>query len=207
MKKIISTILITFCVITSYSQVYFSVDNILLNPDNPTTQDSVKIVLSGYLSSTGVYIDTVFYEIIDNEIFISVDCNTTGGFQMLIDHEEIINLGLLPIGNYQIHLSGTFLGDNISDPDQYFFSVTDFTGLYLDNSINNELIIFPNPSNGVFYIDDDNFVNIDIFNNVGEFLFRIEQNNKIDIKRFPDGVYHTKIYKNRQVFYKKLIKK
>ncbi|NOR87869.1 MAG: hypothetical protein GQ527_09690, partial [Bacteroidales bacterium] len=99
MKKNIFVFVLALCVSTGFSQVYFAIDNIFLDPENPNTQDSVGIILSGDLTSTGSYIDTAFFEIIDNEIFITIDCNSTGGYQMLIDHEKTINLGLLPSGD------------------------------------------------------------------------------------------------------------
>jgi len=126
---------------------------------------------------------------------------------MLIDHEKTINLGLLPSGDYHINLSGEFLGDNVSEPNQYFFSVGEFTGFNIDENRINELIIFPNPSSGIFYIDNSDITNIEVFNNVGMLLISIKQNSIIDIKHLPNGAYHIKFYKSNQVFHKTLIKK
>jgi len=206
MKKIFFVFVLAFFVSVGFSQVYFSVDDIFLNPENPTTHDSVNIVLSGNLASTGAYIDTVFFEIIDHEVNITVNCNTDGGFDMIVEYEKIINLGLLSSGNYHINLSGEFFDDQVSDPDQYLFSISDFSGLHQEKKVN-QIKIFPNPSSGVFHIDDSDITNIELYNNTGKLLFIIEQNNTVDIQQLPDGVYFIKTYKDNQVYYNKLLKK
>jgi hypothetical protein len=206
MKKFFFVFVLAFCVSTGFGQVYFSVDDIFLNPDNPTTHDSVKIVLSGNLSSTGAYVDTAFFEIIDHEVNITVNCNTYGGFQVIVEYEKIINLGLLPSGDYHINLSGEFFDDQVSDPNQYLFNVSGFSGVHQEKKVN-QINIFPNPSSGVFHFDDSDIASIELYNNTGKLLFSIEQKNTIDIRHLPDGVYFIKTYKDNQVFYNKLLKK
>ena len=206
MKKIFFVFVLAFFVSVGFSQVYFSVDDIFLSPNTPTTHDSVNIVLSGNLASTGAYIDTAFFEIIDHEVNITVNCNTDGGFDMIVEYEKIINLGLLPSGDYHINLSGEFFGDQVSDPNQYLFSVSDFSGVHQEKKTN-QMIIFPNPSSGVFHIDDSDITNIELYNNTGKLLFSIEQNNTIDIQHLPNGIYFIKTFIFNQVYYNKLLKR
>lgn len=191
----------------SFGQVYFSVEEVHLSPENPNTHDSVEIVLTGFLSNTGAYVDNTSFEIIDDEVFITVNCNTNGGFAMLIDHEVVMNLGLLQSGDYHINLAGVNFGDNVSEPSQYLFSISEFTNTHFENNIVDKINVFPNPSSGIFYLDNSDILRIEIFNNTGKLVSIPNEKHMIDLSHFPDGIYYMRIYKYEELIQKVLVKK
>lgn len=129
----------------SYSQTYFAISQINIEPEYPTTDDSIRIHLIGYLTETGVIIDNVEVLVQDNEVFLTINVHSSGGFQMLIDHTETINLGLLASGDYHINISGEHISDNVSDPSQYHFTVEEATGI-LSQTSNAKFSVYPNPA-------------------------------------------------------------
>ncbi|MET0760312.1 MAG: T9SS type A sorting domain-containing protein, partial [Flavobacterium sp.] len=82
----------------------------------------------------------------------------------------------------------------------------------------NEIAIYPNPSNGDFYLNIDNALNkvldITIFNINGQNVFASKStssdetyNNHIDIKHLPSGIYLIKIVVDGKEYNKRIIKK
>ena len=72
---------------------------------------------------------------------------------------------------------------------------------------NNEISIFPNPSNGVFNIEIPlNNLVINIINVYGQIIPVKILNSKIDLSAHPDGIYFVLIYSSQKNIYsKKLI--
>jgi len=64
----------------------------------------------------------------------------------------------------------------------------------------NNLMVFPNPSNGIFSINHNNNKpqTIEIFNIVGAKIYSATNNVKskydIDISQYPKGIYFVKVY-------------
>lgn len=153
MKKFLITALILMTISSfSYSQNYFAISQINIEPEYPTTDDSIRIHLIGYLTETGVIIDNVEVLVQDNEVFLTINVHSSGGFQMLIDHTETINLGLLSSGDYHINISGDYISDNVSDPSQYHFTVEEATGI-LSQTSNAKFSVYPNPASVYVSVD------------------------------------------------------
>ncbi len=80
-------------------------------------------------------------------------------------------------------------------------------GLGFENSENLILNIFPNPSNGIVYIQSDvNFETFECYDGTGRIVKKdaiIE--NKIDLSNLKSGVYILNIKKNQHIYRKKLI--
>ncbi|MET0945492.1 MAG: N-acetylmuramoyl-L-alanine amidase [Flavobacterium sp.] len=81
----------------------------------------------------------------------------------------------------------------------------------------NEITLYPNPSNGDFYLNIDNALNkvldISIFNLNGQNVYTSKStsldetsNNHIDIKHLPSGIYLIKIAVDGKEYNKKIIK-
>jgi len=126
---------------------YFYVDSIKLEPQFPTTNDSIYIIASGDLSMTGSYVDSTYFEIIDNEIYITIDCGQNSGYMVFVPHDEIISLGFLNTDDYHINLSGIGLGDFVEDTTQYYFGVEESSSTSEIPDNNEILRLFPNPIN------------------------------------------------------------
>ena len=126
---------------------YFYVDTIKLEPQFPKTNDSIFIIASGDLSDTGSYVDSTYFETLNDEINITIDCGSGPGYPVFVPHDEIISLGFLDAGDYHINLYGLGLGDFVDDTTQYYFSVEESSST-IEIIDNKEILrIFPNPIN------------------------------------------------------------
>lgn len=67
--------------------------------------------------------------------------------------------------------------------------------------------IFPNPSNGVIYIESKSDIKkVDIFDIQGNNVFRNDKIDEIDLSTLSQGVYLIKIITSERVYYQKIIK-
>ena len=192
----------------SFSQTYFAISQINIEPEYPTTEDSISIHLIGYLTETGVIIDNVEVLVQDNEVFLTINVHSSGGFQMLIDHTETINLGLLSSGDYHINISGDYISDNVSDPSQYHFTVEEATGI--NNSVcQNDFSVYPNPASEYISLSCHNCkdFSFNIINSNGVKLLSSKKVRSIDISQFTPGLYYLLLFNDEGKFVKSFIKK
>ncbi|HBX50814.1 MAG: hypothetical protein A2275_14155 [Bacteroidetes bacterium RIFOXYA12_FULL_35_11] len=77
----------------------------------------------------------------------------------------------------------------------------------VDIQFTDQIDIFPNPSNGVFYISTVGQSTIEIFSIIGERIYYLkdaENINVIDLRKFSQGQYIVRITNNRQIFTKQI---
>jgi hypothetical protein len=120
---------IFFFASTITGQTYFYVDAITTDPATPTVLDMIDINLIGNLSNSSSSVQSTGFAVSGTEIDLLVDCTSGIGLPVLTPHTETINIGSLPAGTYHINLSGTGLGDFVSDTTDYYFTVSGTTGL------------------------------------------------------------------------------
>jgi hypothetical protein len=78
-----------------------------------------------------------------------------------------------------------------------------------------DIIIYPNPNNGLFKITVDDFNQEDllvkIINNQGQIVYNREFNasgleyESIDVQQLPQGIYHIVIYTEEKAYQGKMI--
>ena len=68
-----------------------------------------------------------------------------------------------------------------------------------------DLEVYPNPTSGKIIIENIAFNYIEVFNSMGNLLFR-SMTGKIDISDQPDGIYYVKIVTDKGIAIKKIIK-
>ena len=99
--------------------------------------------------------------------------------------------------------------------DTVFYNV-DWIPSSINNLFLNDLVVYPNPSDGLFKIQFNSkinqSINLVLYNTLGEKIFRENfelffGNNtmKIDLSNFPNGLYSIEINSNNSKIYKKLI--
>jgi hypothetical protein len=68
------------------------------------------------------------------------------------------------------------------------------------------IVFYPNPSSGIFNLQGDDILEVEIRNSTGEYvgLFR---GSVIDISDRPDGIYFVRILTGKESAYQKIIKK
>jgi hypothetical protein len=130
-----STLLFIACLAAQFAaaQTYFYINSMAVLPEEPTTQDPVNLHINGGLSSSGAYIVGVQVEIVEQVIHVTIDAADPGGLAIIVDHTEIVELGMLPAGTYTVHI----MGDHVLDltPEEFEFTVTGGGGGSLCDSL------------------------------------------------------------------------
>lgn len=94
----------------------------------------------------------------------------------------------------------------IQDPIELNFNLNPCNSLSVkNNSLENEISIYPNPSNDIFNLNIivDTVV---VFNNFGKQIISIKKTNKIDLNNYASGIYFVKINLESNIIVKKIIK-
>ncbi|MBK6777283.1 MAG: T9SS type A sorting domain-containing protein [Flavobacteriales bacterium] len=111
------------------AQTYFYINSISVDPPAPTTSDPVTVTVHGDLSSTGAYIVSSNAQVFGNIVAISIVAADPGGFTVLVPHNEVFSLGLLPAGTYTMYVDSLgHVWDMASGP-QHVFTVTGSTAV------------------------------------------------------------------------------
>ncbi|WP_317898097.1 serine hydrolase [Aurantibacillus circumpalustris] len=88
-------------------------------------------------------------------------------------------------------------------------AICNLTYLNETSSNQNSISIFPNPANSVINValpSDESF-QIEILNPIGETIFKLVNQNKIDISNFTNGLYLISVKQGQNIYYKKIIKR
>jgi hypothetical protein len=101
--------------------------------------------------------------------------------------------------------------DNRSDCTNYhssYFKFNNYTTLGIDNfTLDNELAIYPNPTNNTLFISgNETPIAVSIFNVLGKEVLSIKNTNNINVKALPSGVYVIRISDGVGKTNRKLIK-
>jgi hypothetical protein len=108
-----------------HAQTHFYMDQIAVVPGNPTTSDNVSIHLIGNLSDGGAYIASAEATVTGGMVVLDVVAESNGGITVLIPHTEVIMLGQLPAGDYEITLgAGSSAVWDMALEEEHFFTVT-----------------------------------------------------------------------------------
>lgn len=130
MRTLFILLALVFTSITLSAQTYYYVTALEVLPENPTTADEISVHVIGEFASSGSYITGHSIYIGLNNISLTINCADDFGAAVItpFDTTFVIGTGLLA-GDYIIDLSGTGLGDFVTDPTDYEFTVTEPNGL------------------------------------------------------------------------------
>ena len=102
------------------AQTYFYVEQIIVVPSSPTSQNAVSIDLTGGLSSTGAYVVSASASIAGSTVTISITAADPGGLAVIVPHTESVVVGTLPPGSYSIVIDGQAVADFAPAPQHQF---------------------------------------------------------------------------------------
>lgn len=89
-------------------------------------------------------------------------------------------------------------------------SLSDLTAGSNFTKSDDEIIIYPNPSDNIFNIDGSGISEISVLSSHGHFIqsfsFKNELPNIIEMSNTPPGIYYLKIILNNKIVFKKIIK-
>ncbi len=156
------------------------------NTENTIIADLTTKDLIGYK----LYRNTLLYQELDNITTTYIDAGLDDGI-------------------YNYYVSAIYTGDEESRPSN---QISANVGVSVKEIDVNTFNIYPNPSNGVFYINStENLKNteIKIYNCKGEILNvfnqNLNQNTELNLENYPKGIYLIKIFTENNVFTEKII--
>jgi hypothetical protein len=123
------------------SQTYFYINALEIIPENPTNTDEISIHVFGAFASTGGYIISHSIDVENGTLDLVIYTADPGGATVIVPHDTIFPVGILPGGEYMITLSGTFIGDFVEDEDDYFFQVDGPNSLDEVDTIEPQLVL------------------------------------------------------------------
>ena len=71
--------------------------------------------------------------------------------------------------------------------------------------LDNDIVIYPNPTKDVLMIETRLDINVEMYNMTGG-VINVDNNKKIDLSNYPDGIYNLIIRYDKIVINKKIIK-
>jgi len=110
MKRTLPFFLFFLTALVGHAQTYFYLDQIVVQPANPTTADDVTLDLMGNLSDTGGQVQVLGVGVAGTQVDITLVATSTGGLTVLVPHTESIGLGQLPAGTYTINFTDATTG-------------------------------------------------------------------------------------------------
>jgi hypothetical protein len=189
-----------------------------------------NIWFSGYTNSPNMSSNDAFQQVANgsNDLFIAKFSNDGNRiWASYYGGEDQEAKGKIALGqNGDVFLSGTTRStqnistnnshqENLSGMDDYFivkFNDSDWNlGLETLNSITNE-ILFPNPTNSFFQINDVNdqkLISVKIMDSQGKKVFsstKSASNFKYDVSDLPAGVYLVKLQFQDKIIFQKIMK-
>lgn len=75
------------------------------------------------------------------------------------------------------------------------------------HELKSNLLIYPNPTSGIVFINTDNIESISVVNLLGSIVLTKNNSNNIDLSSLPKGSYVVSIKSDKNVFVKQIIKK
>lgn len=127
---------------------------------------------------------------------VNLVANTTYSWELYCI--ENIQLILLGTSNTNPYANGNAIFDGASNSTQdiHGWTVNVSAPLSSDSFQKEQFKVYPNPSNGLFSIENDNITKIEIFDLVGKMVWNSQDGsnmNIIDLSNLPLGIYLAKI--------------
>ncbi len=125
-------------------------------------------------------------------------------------NEQIIRLELTQDGQYFSEPIGFTVTNIAIDPDFQIISKNNTAILSESNfSLFDNILIYPNPTSDILHIEAENRIikNVELFNTLGQRILTKESNFlNINIKDIETGLYSIKIYTDKGIVVKQIIK-
>jgi hypothetical protein len=148
--KALLTILSLAILMAAQSQTYMYVEDVLITPESPAlTTDEMSIQVLGNFSNPGAFLMDHSVTVDGFTVQLELNADHDGGIHtdVLVPFDTTIVLGMFEPGEYHVDLSGTYMGDFVSDTSKFNFVIEEAE---TDGVIENEGVprvqIYPNPT-------------------------------------------------------------
>lgn len=190
---------------TSYSQIInYSMVNIV--------DGGINVIVNSYGFGTHFISDS--YIVNNNQIELTV-CFWSDNTTVINTFNNEIFIPLTVSAQYIITTRGfTSVSQSICDystPWSENVTTLNFLNTYNLGKVKNNLFIFPNPTNGIIQLSNDQIglKKIDIFDNLGKLVAHFDNfpNLGLDLQNLNDGIYLIELQTESENFTKKIVLK
>lgn len=144
-QLILAALLFTFF-LSSNSKAQ-TIDSLKIIPTNPTTADTIKVIIYTFYSTSPCGLDTIAFDTIGNQILVSATAQLFDGAAPCYSIDTL-TIGLLNAGDYELICDlSTDTPQTIYDTDTIYFTVQLANGLQLIDNPDQRIKIYPNPAN------------------------------------------------------------
>lgn len=189
--------------------------SIEIRPSEPTIADDIYLITDVF--SPGITArDTITISWQGSTMIINL-YHSGGGQAMPYFEIDSILISPLNVGTYSVIArlyERTFTNYGLADTDTIFFRVDEYLSVVKEQSLEPEVVLFPNPTNEEITVDFGNFFTnpkIEIYNLEGRLIEVIDTNTNnsmvtINVSTFSHGVYLLRVNDKERSITKKFIK-
>lgn len=165
-------------------------------PQNPTTNDFIKIVTEVHTPNQGILVDQMHTVNSSTKDIVLHGCYWQGMLTAIQEHVDTFMIGQLPVGNYTIHrnayMSTTQQHCSRIDSNKTtnMLQVTGLTTSIEELGLNGTVRVYPNPSKEILFCSGS-FGESFIYSANGSLVKQAtsRKDGSIDIRDLADGLY------------------
>ncbi len=199
-QLILATLLQSF-LLSSNSKAQ-TIDSSKIIPINPTTSDTIKIII--YTNSPYTYcgLDTIVFDTTSNQISVSATTQP-GDLSSPCFSIDTLTIGVLNAGNYELICElVTITPPTTYDMDTIYFTVQLTNGIQLMDNLDQRIKTHPNPANNWLTISVKSSglgnVQLEAFNLAGKLVFSenqllLNEVLKVNVSTLINGLYLFKL--------------
>ncbi|UKM65872.2 T9SS type A sorting domain-containing protein [Flavobacteriaceae bacterium GSB9] len=179
----------------------YSYDNLSLASNNGSKSNPCLIA-----DIIGDWREEIIWRTSDNTnlvIVSSTDLPTERIFTLMHDPVYRTSIAWQNVAYNQPAHTGFFLGTNMQTPSAPNIYLTGDGTLSTNDKLSNnasQIKLYPNPTTGMVYFNENNIEAIEVYNSLGELLIQKPTNDikSIDLKGYSAGMYFIKVQKNNK---------
>ena len=201
-------------ILLSFSLTYLiagTIDSLKIIPENPTTNDTVKIISYTSFLTSYCSLDSSSVTLKKDTVNISAWHNV-GPRYMVCNSVDTISIGKLNFGNYKLYYEIIHSYSKRSyGIDTMYFTVLLPSDVHHTKNLSTNLKIYPNPTTGNLTVSSVKSIirNIELFDLTGNCIFQdctVEnQNYTLNTIGFPPGVYLLKVEAKKERLVQKIV--
>jgi Secretion system C-terminal sorting domain len=113
-------------------------------------------------------------------------------------------LGYADGSGFDIHVTAVY---NLGQTESNYLQTAHSYGLVLNNNnfIHDKALIFPNPTNGILNIGNENLEKIVVYDISGKVVSKFAPNSQIDLSNLSKGLYLIKLFSSKEIIVDKIV--
>ncbi|MDB4534479.1 T9SS type A sorting domain-containing protein [Vicingaceae bacterium] len=199
----------TYSVLNGDSIIYEGLDTNFIS----FTRNDTSVSLTVYYTIGGIAINGADYALVEDSVVFAV------GQDSLFRSFEVLEDGIVePIENVTISFNQNYCAAGINSEIKFYISDTATVVTSIGKSVkigDSEILLYPNPSSGIFHIERSIFLGKEIHIKMLDGLSRVildeiinatDKRKKIDISKYSKGMYYLHLTIDEEIFVKQILK-